>query len=78
MLGKNVLYLSQKDVEKVNLKMIDIIAETSKKYAAKINTDFDLEVEIVSSPEKAVKQSDIIVTAGPILKDPNYAIEDDL
>ena len=58
------------------VKAYDLIAETAKKYAAKIKTDFDLDVEIVASPEEAVKQSDIIVTAGPILKDPNPVIED--
>lgn len=58
------------------VKAYDVNPETSLKYAERVKNDFNLEVEVVKSPEYAVSDSDIIVTAGPILKNPNPAIED--
>ena len=40
-------------------------------------TKTGLDIKIVKTPKEAVEDSDVIVTAGPILKEPNPAIEFD-
>jgi ornithine cyclodeaminase/alanine dehydrogenase len=37
----------------------------------------DLEVKLVKGPEEAVRTADVVITSGPILKDPTPVIEDD-
>jgi ornithine cyclodeaminase/alanine dehydrogenase len=53
----------------------DVNAEVAKRYVEEISTRFDLEVISVSSPRDAVTGCDIIVTAGPILKEPHATIQ---
>jgi len=58
------------------IKAFDIDPEVVRAYTEKVRRDFDLAVEVVSTPEAAVRGSDIVVTAGPLLKNPLPVIED--
>ncbi len=62
------------DVKKV--KAFDIVEEAAGRYRDKVGEELGIEVEIVETPEAAVRGSDIVVTAGPILKNPDPVIED--
>lgn len=57
------------------VRAYDIDGDAVKAYAKEISSRFDLEVEIVSKPEAAVKDCDMVVTAGPILKVPHATIQ---
>jgi len=59
------------------VKAYDISGDAAKKYVQEMQKQTKLNIRIVGSPEEAVRNSDIIVTAGPILKDPDPAIEGD-
>jgi ornithine cyclodeaminase/alanine dehydrogenase-like protein (mu-crystallin family) len=58
------------------IKAFDIIDDAAKRYRDKVQKELGIAVEIVRSPEAALRGSDIIVTAGPILKHPTPVIED--
>jgi len=60
-----------------DVKAYDISGDAVNRYAEEMSKETGLSISIVGSPEEAVRDSDIIVTAGPILKEPNPAIEDD-
>ena len=60
-----------------DVKAYDISEDAVNRYAEEMRKETGLNVRIVGSPEEAVRDSDIIVTAGPILKEPNPAIEAD-
>ncbi|MBF0412555.1 MAG: ornithine cyclodeaminase family protein [Desulfamplus sp.] len=49
--------------------------EQSKKLASYASTKLGIEVEIVDEPKKAVTGCDIVVTSGPILKQPHETIK---
>ncbi len=53
----------------------DLYPEISRQYALEMEKKFNIQVLTVDSPEKAVSGSDIVVTAGPILKNPVPTIE---
>lgn len=54
----------------------DVLPGKTEKYIEKMKKQFpDLEFVNADSPKSAVAESDIIVTAGPILKNPNPVIE---
>ena len=55
----------------------DISSDAANRYADEMRKDTALNVRIVATPKEAVHDSDIIVTAGPILKEPHPVIEDD-
>ena len=57
------------------VRAYDIDRETADRYANDMNMAYGISVEVVDGPRKAVEGSDIVVTAGPILKDPRPAIE---
>ena len=57
------------------VKAFDADKEAARVYAKEIQARFDIHVEIVETPEAAVSGSDIIVTAGPILKKPHATIQ---
>lgn len=59
------------------VKAYDISGDAAKKYAEEMQKQTELNIRIVGSPEEAVRNSDIIVTAGPILKNSHPAIEGD-
>jgi len=69
------LHIMMPKLEEV--KAYDISGDAAKKYAQEMQKQTELNIRIVGSPEEAVRNSDIIVTAGPILKDPDPAIEGD-
>ena len=62
-----------RELDKV--KAFDIDRDVAKRYASDMKVAYGLGVEVVDSPKAAVEGSDIVVTAGPILKHPQPAIE---
>ncbi len=60
-------------IEKV--KAFDIVPEVARQYARDMSASLGLDIEVVDSPEKAVRGLDLVVTSGPILKHPTPAIE---
>jgi ornithine cyclodeaminase/alanine dehydrogenase-like protein (mu-crystallin family) len=59
------------------VKAYDISSDAVNRYVEEMRKDTGLNVRIVATPKEAVQGSDIIVTAGPILKEPHPVIEDD-
>jgi len=57
------------------VKAYDIYPEVARKYADEMSERFQLDVEVVKHPKEAVVGMDLVVTSGPILKDPNPPIE---
>jgi len=55
----------------------DIVPEVQEQYVVEMSTKLGVEVIGVDSPRKAVIESDIVVTSGPILKHPEPTIEKD-
>ena len=53
----------------------DLDARVAGRYAEEMESQFDLEVMVVDTPQAAVSNSDLIVTAGPILKVPHRTIQ---
>jgi ornithine cyclodeaminase/alanine dehydrogenase len=58
-----------------DVKAYDISGDAANKYAKEMRKETGLNISIVGSPKEAVEDSDILVTAGPILKNPNPPIE---
>jgi len=52
----------------------DVTFESADAFARDINSKLGLEVEVVDQPRKAVSGCDLIVTAGPILRQPHRTI----
>lgn len=59
------------------VKAFDIRPGAAAEYAKRMGRELGLEIEPVDRPEKAVRGMDLIVTSGPILKDPKPVIEPD-
>jgi len=59
------------------VKAYDPSPQAQKKYLAEMREKLGLEVIGAGSPREAVVDSDIVVTAGPIARDPKPVIEDD-
>lgn len=59
------------------VKAYDISPDAVNLYAEEMGPKTGLDIKIVKTPKEAVENSDVIVTAGPILKEPNPAIEFD-
>ncbi len=55
----------------------DILPEAQEKYVKEMRSKFEFEIIGVNSPKEAVIHSDIVVTSGPILKNPTPTIEKD-
>lgn len=53
----------------------DIHSENSQRFAEEMNGRFQLEVTPVQTPREAVSGCDLVVTAGPILKQPHQTIK---
>lgn len=53
----------------------DTDSTQADKYAKEIEERFGLEVTIVDNPQDAVSRCDMVVTAGPILKNPHATIQ---
>jgi ornithine cyclodeaminase/alanine dehydrogenase len=57
------------------VKAYDINEENLQRYIGEVTVKYGLKVVSTSNPRRAVESSDIVVTAGPILKLPNPVIE---
>jgi len=55
----------------------DVRPEAAKMYASEMSTKLGLNVQVVETPEEAVRDMDIVVTSGPIAKEPVPVIEND-
>ncbi len=60
------------EVEKV--KAFDIYPEVAEKFASEMTEIVQVEIEIVNDPKEAVVGLDLVVTSGPILKNPDPVI----
>lgn len=57
------------------VKAFDIVPEVALRFAAEMSKRFGLDIEIVQKPEDAVKGLDLVVTSGPILKNPTPTVQ---
>jgi ornithine cyclodeaminase/alanine dehydrogenase len=57
------------------VKAFDIIPEVARQYALEMGKKLGLKVDPVGTCEEAVRDSDLVVTSGPILKEPKPHIE---
>jgi ornithine cyclodeaminase/alanine dehydrogenase-like protein (mu-crystallin family) len=57
------------------VKAYDLHPDIAERYARDMSAELHIEIEPVSDLAKAVKNLDIVVTSGPILKHPQPAIE---
>ena len=55
----------------------DILPEAQRKYVEEMSAKLGIEVIGVDDPKKAVVESDLVITSGPILKHPTPTIEKD-
>jgi ornithine cyclodeaminase/alanine dehydrogenase len=62
-------------IEKV--RAYDIVPEIAQRYASSMSELLQVDVECVDTPRDAVVGSDLVVTSGPILKDPDPLIDAD-
>ncbi len=60
------------DLEKV--KAFDIHPVVAEKFASEMKEIVQVEIEVVTNPKEAVVDLDLVVTSGPILKNPNPVI----
>ncbi len=61
------------DIKKV--AVYDIFPEASRKFATEMGEKFDFPIEITNTPRNAVEDMDIVITSGPIQKEPKPTIE---
>jgi ornithine cyclodeaminase/alanine dehydrogenase-like protein (mu-crystallin family) len=57
------------------VRAYDTDRKAAQAYAAHVRNRFELKVKVVDEPRKAVSGCDIVVTAGPILKQPHATIQ---
>jgi ornithine cyclodeaminase/alanine dehydrogenase-like protein (mu-crystallin family) len=69
----HALQVIMKNLEEV--RAYDISSANLQRYVEDVRAQFNLTIKGVKSPREAVEDSDIIVTAGPILKRRNPTIE---
>jgi ornithine cyclodeaminase/alanine dehydrogenase len=53
----------------------DVSAEAAERYAREMRERFGVQVTIAQAPREAVSEMDIVVTAGPILRQPHATIK---
>jgi len=63
------------EIKKV--KAFDISSQAAEKFAIEMKEDIKVEVEIVNDPRDAVVDLDLVVTSGPILRNPDPVVEAD-
>jgi len=73
--GRSNLEALSNAFEISEVKAYDTDAEAARKYAEEMGKLLGLEIEIVGSPKEAVVGQDLVVTSGPILREPTPAIE---
>ena len=57
------------------VKAYDINPEIAKTFAKEMGETLQLEIQVVKEPRKAVENLDLVVTSGPILKEPLAVIQ---
>jgi ornithine cyclodeaminase/alanine dehydrogenase len=57
------------------VKVYDVYPDVAQRFAKEMGAALKLSIEVVSKPEAAVKNLDLVVTSGPILKHPHPVIE---
>ncbi len=57
------------------VRAYDIDAAVAERFAAELGQRQGIDIAVVSKPELAVREMDIVVTSGPILKQPTPTIE---
>jgi ornithine cyclodeaminase/alanine dehydrogenase-like protein (mu-crystallin family) len=55
----------------------DVYPQVAEKYAAEMRAKLGIPIEVVATAKAAVRDMDIVVTSGPILKSPNPVIPAD-
>jgi len=58
-----------------SVRAYDIVPERAEAYAAEMSEKTGIEVQVVGQPREAVAGCDLVVTAGPILKEPHATIQ---
>jgi ornithine cyclodeaminase/alanine dehydrogenase len=53
----------------------DVDGEAARRYAEEMESQLDLEVVVADTPREAVTGCDVVVTAGPILREPHATIK---
>ncbi len=62
--------------EIATVKAYDVLHEAQEEYVTEMRERFECDVVGVGSPQEAVVGSDVVVTTGPIIKNPSPVIED--
>ena len=57
------------------VKAYDIRPECAKVYAEEMGAYLNISIEPVSTPEQAIRGADIVVTSGPIVRDPMRVVQ---
>jgi ornithine cyclodeaminase/alanine dehydrogenase len=60
-----------------SVRAYDVVPERTEAYAAEMSQETGISVEPVTQPRDAVAGCDIVVTAGPILKEPHATVQAD-
>ena len=63
--------------ELTTVKVYDIHADVAATFAREMGAMLELDIEVVAEPKQAVVGLDLVVTSGPILKNPTPVIEVD-
>ena len=63
--------------ELATVKVYDIHAEVAATFSREMGAMLELDIEVVAEPKQAVVGLDLVVTSGPILKNPTPVIEAD-
>jgi ornithine cyclodeaminase/alanine dehydrogenase-like protein (mu-crystallin family) len=53
----------------------DVVPQVAERFADEMRAKLKIDVKVVHDPAAAVKEMDVVVTSGPILKHPNPTIE---
>lgn len=59
------------------VKAFDIYPQVAEKFAKEMSEAFDVEIEVADAPQNAVQGMDLVVTSGPIVKNPQPIIKPD-
>jgi len=73
--GRNNLEALSCEFELKKVKAFDLYPEAAEKFADEMAKTLEIEIEVVNSPREAVVDLDLVVTCGPILKNPDPVIE---
>lgn len=61
--------------EITEVKVFDLYPEVAERYAREMGDRLGLSIQVVKDPEQAVRGMDLVVTSGPILKNPTPTIQ---